>query len=666
MLVSDLFSDGLMMPADEGYPKEFLRSRLTKVSVDIDGVVARVSVYQEFVNEGEQDVDAVYSFPLPVNARATQFLYWYEDVIYTAVLKVKEQATNPGTGEGGIVAEVNEYIGMNGIKIALMDIPAGKIQKVQLDYIQLVDYFQGSCTFQYPLETGDFITYPLDHLEIDINVKSNSLLNGFEIPDFSDIRILNSSENSFSVQVVDPKSYLNKNIKLTYHTLVDQMEVDFYSVSNDTIPGHFGLFLHPPNQVPADSLLPRRIIFLLSNSSLMFGYKLNQSISAVERTIEGLSENDEFNIGVYNYITQFWQSSPVQASQENIDLAKVYLAEISNGSGSNMHFALEQCLNQIPDNLNNNAIVIFTDGFSYMDPVEIGTTNTNKTGIFPVAIGDNFNFARLEMLAAYNYGFVTYIDLDDNMNLKMSNLMGQITQPILKDVTMEYGKVDLSDILPQKIPSTYAGTYFLMTGRYQNPGNSALSIAGTSKSGQQAYDFMLDFRSETRGYKFIESLWAKQMIDYLEWQIEIYGETEELKNQLIEISLSYNIRCRYTAYIADYETEYPSPIHQIDDQGVFPQHSHLVQNYPNPFNPVTTIVFYISPQGVTSGPRLIKIYNVLGQLVYLIDLSKFGPGYHEIKFNGLDWKGNPLPTGVYFVSLQIGSEQSMMRITLLR
>jgi hypothetical protein len=252
------------------------------------------------------------------------------------------------------------------------------------------------------------------------------------------------------------------------------------------------------------------------------------------------------------------------------------------------------------------------------------------------------------------------------MYLKMSQLMGQITQPILKDVVMEYGKGDLSDILPEKIPSTYAGTYFFMTGRYENPGSSALSIAGTSSKGPQAYDFMLDFRSETSGYKFIESLWTKQMIEYLEWQIEIYGETEELKEKLIEISITYNIRCRYTAYVADYETEYTSLIFVSHQDRIVPEHSHLVQNYPNPFNPVTTIVFYISPTTAKSGPQLIRIYNVLGQLVYVIDLSPYGPGYHEVRFNGSDWNGNALPSGVYFVVMQAGSEQSMMRMTLLR
>ncbi len=666
ILTSVILADGLMLPVDENYPRDLLRSRLTKVEINIDGVIARTSVYQEFVNEWEQDVDVVYNFPLPKDARATQFLYWFDDTIYTAVLMVREQSTNPGTGEGGIAAEVNKYIGSNGIKIALRDIPAGKIQKVQLDYIQMMDYYRGSSTFEYPLETGDFITYPLDHLEFKVNVNSNSIITGFDIPGFSDFETLYLDEKSFSVQLVTAKAYLNKDFIITYHTAINEMGIDFYSVNNDTVPGHFGLILRPPNQVPADSILPRRIIFLLSNSSLMFGYKLNQSIAAIKNVLDDLAESDEFNIGVFSYSIQFWQSSPVSATSENIVSAKAYLNNISSSSGSNMHFALEQSLNQINDIILSNAIIVFTDGFSYIDPVEIGLANTNQTGIFPVAIGDNFDFARLEMLAAYNFGFVTYIDLDGNMYLKMSQLMGQVTQPILKGVTIEYGKGDLSEILPKKIPSTYAGTYFFMTGRYENPGSSALSIGGTSSNGPYAYDFLLDFSSETSGNKFIESLWAKQMIEYLEWQIEIYGETTELKEKLIEISLTYNIRCRYTAYIADYETKYNSLFFMSDPDRIIPVQSYLVHNYPNPFNPVTTIVFYISPEDAHASPKLIRIYNSLGQLVYIIDLSSYEPGFHEIRFNGIDWRGNSLSSGIYFVVLQTGSEHHMIRITLVR
>ena len=64
------------------------------------------------------------------------------DTAYTAVLQVKEQATNPGTGEGGLVGQVNSYIGRNGIKILLKGVKAGAIQKVRLRYISVCDYYQ--------------------------------------------------------------------------------------------------------------------------------------------------------------------------------------------------------------------------------------------------------------------------------------------------------------------------------------------------------------------------------------------------------------------------------------------------------------------------------------------------------------------------------------------
>jgi len=323
------------------------------------------------------------------------------------------------------------------------------------------------------------------------------------------------------------------------------------------------------------------------------------------------------------------------------------------------------CLNQISDDSYSNAILAFTDGIAYLDPLSVETSNTHKTGIFPVAIGDDFNFARLEMLAAYNYGFVTYISQKDNMKLRMSRLMTQVTQPVLKDVSLEYGQAGLSQMLPEKLPSVYAGTYFFTTGRYANSALSALSIGGTSAKGPVAYDFLLDFSAVTDTLGFTELLWAKEMIEYQEWMIEIYGETVERKEQLIELSLKYNIRCRYTAYVADYQTEYTA-IDQVTTIPAVATSSHLVGNFPNPFNPSTTIQFYISPSSAHFGPKLLRIYNALGQLIFIIDLSEFGPGYHEIRFNGIDFAGKSLPSGTYFVLLQIGQDVSALRITLIR
>ena len=64
------------------------------------------------------------------------------------------------------------------------------------------------------------------------------------------------------------------------------------------------------------------------------------------------------------------------------------------------------------------------------------------------------------------------------------------------------------------------------------------------------FDFTLDF-SDKREFPFTEQLWAKEFIDALEREIEVYGETQALKDRVIELSLTYNMRSRYTAYVAE-------------------------------------------------------------------------------------------------------------------
>jgi len=80
----------------------------------------------------------------------------------------------------------------------------------------------------------------------------------------------------------------------------------------------------------------------------------------------------------------------------------------------------------------------------------------------------------------------------------------------------------------------------------------------------------------------------------------------------------------------------------------------LSQNYPNPFNPKTDIRYQIaysrSPVHAT-----LKIYNILGQEVRtLVDEYQDG-GYYSVTWNGMDDRGNSMPSGVYSYRLSVNS-----------
>ncbi|MDP4174820.1 MAG: VIT domain-containing protein [Bacteroidota bacterium] len=653
---------GLLMPVAKGYPKDFLRLRTCEVTVNISGLVAETVVYQEFQNEWTDSTDAVYSFPLPQDARATNFIYWYDNKAYRAVLQVKEQSTNPGTGEGGVAAQVNSYIGKNGIKIYLKGIKAGMIQKVELHYISLCNYLQGKCSYTFPLNTSDFVKYPLDNVKFNFIVNSNTPVTKFNIDQYNDYKYTQPSSGNVNVQLSKSKLYIDQDVTFNYETEINKLGVDFYSVSGDTSGGHFSLFVRPQNQAAPDSILKRTMIFALSSS--MGAVQLDAGKNAISNYLDKLTTKDYFNIVPFNYYVSSWNTQPVAATAENIANAKKYLAAISPSSGSNVQEALKQSLSQLKDSSFSNSIVIFTESGSNADPMQIEKLNTIKASIFPIGIGDQINRARLEMTASLNYGFTTYISTSDNLNDITAKTFARINQPILKDVRFEYGKTDLFQLLPSKLPTTYAGSYFYLTGRYKNPGKSPLSIAGYSTSGITAFDFILDFAAQKIENKFAESIWAKEMIDNLERQIEIYGETSALKQQLIDLSLKYNIRCRYTAYIADYKT--PSTGLKDEKNLIMPGSSYISGNYPNPFNPSTKIRLFLNDYSLGK-VKFLRVYNILGQLVMVIDITGFTPGWNEVLFNGRDMSGNFLPSGIYIVQLQVEDKiENTIRINLVK
>jgi hypothetical protein len=97
-----------------------------------------------------------------------------------------------------------------------------------------------------------------------------------------------------------------------------------------------------------------------------------------------------------------------------------------------------------------------------------------------------------------------------------------------------------------------------------------------------------------------------------------------------------------------------------EKQDVLPLPFSLRQNYPNPFNPETTIEFTLPrPEKV----RVI-IYDMRGNLVRtLLDGAQKSPGQYRLNWNGLDDRGKPVSSGVYFYRIQTNSFTQTKKMT---
>ncbi len=90
---------------------------------------------------------------------------------------------------------------------------------------------------------------------------------------------------------------------------------------------------------------------------------------------------------------------------------------------------------------------------------------------------------------------------------------------------------------------------------------------------------------------------------------------------------------------------------------------HLMPNRPNPFNPATVLSFELD----TDGPARLEIFDVSGRLIRrILDSIGLPAGRYAYRWDGLDARGRPQPSGVYLYRLIRGDESVGRRMTLVR
>jgi hypothetical protein len=87
-------------------------------------------------------------------------------------------------------------------------------------------------------------------------------------------------------------------------------------------------------------------------------------------------------------------------------------------------------------------------------------------------------------------------------------------------------------------------------------------------------------------------------------------------------------------------------VSETDD--LLPHDYVLYQNYPNPFNPSTVIEFALPKKSRVKA----FVRNILGQTVAILLDEVKSAGRHKIEWTGQDNTGAPLPSGVYFYSIE--------------
>jgi hypothetical protein len=100
----------------------------------------------------------------------------------------------------------------------------------------------------------------------------------------------------------------------------------------------------------------------------------------------------------------------------------------------------------------------------------------------------------------------------------------------------------------------------------------------------------------------------------------------------------------------------------LEEQHLAEPPVRLLSARPNPFNPVTTIGYSLTEDGVAE----MAVFSPAGRRVRTLVSGVVPAGDHEAVWDGLDDRGTPVASGVYFYTLRVGDAAETRRMVLVK
>jgi len=93
-----------------------------------------------------------------------------------------------------------------------------------------------------------------------------------------------------------------------------------------------------------------------------------------------------------------------------------------------------------------------------------------------------------------------------------------------------------------------------------------------------------------------------------------------------------------------------------------PSRAGLIGNYPNPFNSGTVFLYAIRTQSDVE----LTVYDPAGRKIRMIFRPSEKPGEHEIRWDGRDDSGAPVPSGMYVCRMMMKESRTSLKILMLK
>lgn len=541
----------------------------------VQGLLYAATVTQKFQNDRDTRMEAIYTFPLPPKAAVHGFTLTVGDRVIAGEIKERGAARREyaqAVADGHRAALLEEERS-DIFTTTVGNIGPGEEVEIKFELSGPLSCFKNTARLRLPLVVGE-VYIPGRALTGD-SVGEGTESDTDQVPDASRItppRLAPDRPNPVALSIsfeVDPAGLQIVDVASTCHFArskkfqdgryrvsllpgVERMDRAFVlevtypentlqtSVLWDPSSKAFAMTVVPPVSVTREEH-PRDVVILLDRSGSMQGWSMVAARRAAARIIESLNEADRFGVIAYDTVNEHFdlKQGLCQANSFAKMRAAEYLSKVEARGGTEMLPALQEGLRYFTSASNRDPhVILVTDGDVGNDSALIRSCQTGVR-ISTIGIGYAAREGLLNRMAETSGGLCSLIPNEADLEKELVEMHRKWGQPVWKGLSLAgqdegFRSPKFWDVW-QDVPTTFFGKADLA---------EFTTVSGwLSNRGQHSVEVPVQRSEDPLVYR----AWARSRLLDLE---DLFLVNRATPAELVELSVSAQVLCRFTAFSA--------------------------------------------------------------------------------------------------------------------
>jgi Ca-activated chloride channel homolog len=573
----------------DGRPRVECPLKHTDVKAEVSGHLARVTVTQEFHNPFQEEIEAVYVFPLSQSAAVDDMTMIVGDRTVKGKIKRREEAKAiyEAARAAGQTASLLDQERPSIFTQSVANIAPGAEVKITISYVEFLKYEDGTYEFVFPMVVGPRyipglpigkqgggraadtnkvpdasritpVIAPKDtRAGHDISIKVTldaGVPIGWLNSTLHEIDVARPDNHRAVVRLKDLATIPNKDFILKFDVAGEKLS-DAIMTHRGAQGGFFTLILQPPERVAAADIAPKELVFVLDTSGSMEGFPIEKAKETMKLALDNLYPEDTFNLITFSGDTHILFPQPVRATRENLLLAQRFLAYRRGSGGTEMMKAIRAALATSDEQDHVRIVCFMTDGYVGDDMKIISEVRKHPNArVFSFGIGSAVNRFLLDKMAEHGRGEVEYVTLEDDGSAAARRFHERVRNPLLTDIEIDWAGLLVTDVYPKRLPDLFSAKPLILIGRYTSAARGVIRLRGKLAGQKFVREIPVELPKSQTEHGVMATLWARARIDDLMGRdyagIQSGDPEPGIREAITLLGLEYRLMTQFTSFVA--------------------------------------------------------------------------------------------------------------------